>query len=190
MVDSELGEIPKGWSIKTLGDEIELGYGKALKESMRKPGKVPVYGSNGQVGWHDKKLVDGPGIIVGRKGNPGIITWSNTCFFPIDTTFYVVLKGQIRSMYYLYHALNMQALPSLGADSAVPGLNRNIVYMNNILVPLSNVVQQFDSISRNIYDMIQLNNEQSITLSLIRDSLLPKLMSGEIRVKVPEDATP
>jgi restriction endonuclease S subunit len=86
LVNSELGEIPEGWGVKKLGDLLELAYGKALKAEDRRDGSVPVYGSNGQIGWHDRRLVPGPGIIVGRKGNPGIATWAPTDFFPIDTT--------------------------------------------------------------------------------------------------------
>ena len=94
MVDSELGEIPEGWEVKTLGDLLELAYGKALRADSRHDGDVPVYGSNGEVGWHNKRLVQGPGIVVGRKGNPGVITWAAIDFFPIDTTFYVVPKDR------------------------------------------------------------------------------------------------
>ena len=82
LVDSELGEIPEGWEVKALGELIELAYGKALKAGDRKGGTIAVYGSNGQVGWHDEKLVAGPGIVIGRKGNPGVVTWSHTDFFP------------------------------------------------------------------------------------------------------------
>jgi len=60
----------------------KLAYGKALKAEDRRDGNIPVYGSNGQVGWHDERLVPGPGIVVGRKGNPGIATWVPTDFFP------------------------------------------------------------------------------------------------------------
>ena len=90
LVPSELGKIPEGWEVKELGELVELAYGKALRAKDRKGGPIPVYGSNGQVGWHDKKLVNGPGIIVGRKGNPGIVAWAHSDFFSIDTTFYVV----------------------------------------------------------------------------------------------------
>ena len=47
LVDSELGPIPEGWEVKTLGALIELAYGKALKADERKNGSIPVYGSNG-----------------------------------------------------------------------------------------------------------------------------------------------
>ena len=90
LAPSELGEIPEGWEVKELGELVELAYGKALRADDRKGGSVPVYGSNGQVGWHDEGLVAGPGIVVGRKGNPGVVTWAHSDFFPIDTAFYVV----------------------------------------------------------------------------------------------------
>jgi len=180
--NSELGEIPKGWRVENLGEVVTLAYGKALKKAIRMSGNIPVYGSNGQVGWHNEKLVDGPGIIVGRKGNPGIITWVPTDFFPIDTTFYVVPKGPISSLYYLFYSLGLQDLPSLGADSAVPGLNRNMAYMNHIIIPPIKILQLFDTQVDNLYKKIQANNDQSTTLSAIRDALLHKLISGEIRV--------
>lgn len=184
--DSLLEEIPKGWKVKTLGEVLEFAYGKALKEDRRRSGNIPVYGSNGQIGWHDEKLVDRPGIIVGRKGNPGTVIYCPTAFFPIDTTFYVVPKGSIQSQYYLLYALRRQDLPSLSADSAVPGLNRNLAYMNHILVPPAKHLSLFDSYMQGLYEKIQANSEQSHTLATLRDTLLPKLMSGEIRVKEAE----
>ena len=182
MVETEHGEVPKGWRIMTVGEILELAYGKPLKDENRLKGNVPVYGSNGQIGWHNEKLVEGPGIVVGRKGNPGIVTWSHKAFFPIDTTFYVVPKA-IRSMYYLFYILRLQDLQSLGADSAVPGLNRNVVYMNKMIVPSSETLEIFDAFLRKIYNKVQNNNEQSDILTEIRDALLPKLMSGEIKVR-------
>jgi type I restriction enzyme S subunit len=189
MVASELGTIPKNWCVKKINDVLELAYGKALKETNRNPGKTPVYGSNGQIGWHNELLVKGPGIIVGRKGNPGTVIWSNTDFFPIDTSFYVVPKGSVKSLYYLLYVLKEQNLASLSADSAVPGLNRNIVYMNYVVVPSPTTLSQFDSIIRKLYSKVQNNNDQSSTLSQLRDKLLPRLMSGKIRVPVPKENT-
>ncbi|HWP91286.1 MAG TPA: restriction endonuclease subunit S [Thermodesulfobacteriota bacterium] len=180
--DSELGEIPEGWEVKFLGELLELAYGKALKEANRRSGSVPVFGSNGQVGWHNEKLAPGPGIIVGRKGNPGMVTWSPTDFFAIDTTFYVVPRGKCRSLYFLYHALRSQDLASLGADSAVPGLNRKLVYMSQAVTPKTPPLDAFDKMVRPIFEQIYHNDEESRTLTALRDTLLPKLISGELRV--------
>ena len=175
-------DVPKGWRVKTNGELFELAYGKALKEGNRRPGHVPVYGSNGQVGWHDEKLVSGPGIVVGRKGNPGIVTWAPTDFFPIDTAFYVIPKEPCCSLHFLFYALQTQDLASLGADSAVPGLNRNIAYMNKQVVPPPDIMKHFDQQARSIFLRIHQSDEQSRTLAALRDALLPKLISGAVRV--------
>ena len=184
MVDSELGEIPEGWAASELGDMIELAYGKALKAQVRKAaGGVPVFGSNGQIGWHNEALVQGPGIVVGRKGNPGTVTLSLTEFFPIDTTFYVAPKHEYgECLYFLFFALQQQDLPSVAADSAVPGLNRNLAYMNKQLKPPTSVVECFDGYVSVMYARrLQAAAESRVLISL-RDSLLPKLVSGELRV--------
>ena len=181
--DSPFGPIPKGWRVGKIGEILELAYGKALKEEKRQPGNVPVYGSNGQVGWHNQALVDGPGIVVGRKGHPGTVKFIFTSFYPIDTTFYVIPKGPIKSFFYLYYSLYFQDLKSLAADSAVPGLNRNVVYMNHMLVPPLKLLLLFDKVIESIFRKIKSNEEQNNLLTTIRDTILPKLISGQIRIK-------
>ncbi len=180
--DSVLGEVPRGWEVSTIGDICEFAYGKGLKAEDRQSGTIPVYGSNGQVGWHNEAFVKGPGVVIGRKGNPGIVAWSQTDFFPIDTTFYVVPTGSVKSMHYFFHALSLENLAALGADSAVPGLNRNMAYMTESLVPPSEVIDAFDRQAAVLSAKVHQNEEQSRTLAALRDTLLPKLMSGEVRV--------
>ena len=178
-VASDIGEVPSGWEVRPLGDLVELAYGSALRSSERHAGSVPVFGSNGQVGWHDRPLVDGPGVVVGRKGNPGVVTWSQGSFFPIDTTFYVVPKNGV-SMAFLFCALRHQNLPSVAADSAVPGLNRNIAYMGLQLVPNTAVVGVFDRVAAPVLARISRCEDEANALAALRDTLLPKLVSGEI----------
>jgi type I restriction enzyme S subunit len=184
--ESKLGMIPKGWRVKTIGDICEFAYGKPLKAEDRQPGSIPVYGSNGQIGWHNQALVKGSGIVVGRKGNPGVVTWASKDFYPIDITFYVVPKNEIFSLYYLFYSLLGIDLSSLSADSAVPGLNRNLAYMTKILVSDSALQKVFDKRISIFSKQVDANIEQSQTISTMRNFLLPKLMSGEIRVKEAE----
>ena len=180
--DSELGKIPKGWEVRTLRELLELAYGKAMKAENRRDGSIPVYGSNGLVGWHNERLVAGPGVVVGRKGNPGIVTWVPTDFFPIDTTFYVVPSERCQSLHFLFRALQTHDLASLGADSAVPGLNRNLAYMNKQTIPPTLLIKKFDENVIAPAHLVHQGTEQSRTLAALRDTLLPKLLSGEIRV--------
>ena len=187
LVDSEIGGIPEGWEVKRLGDLLVLAYGKALKaDSRQHDGDVPVYGSNGQVGWHDEGLVRGPGIVVGRKGNPGVVTWVNTGFFCIDTTFYVIAKGNCNSLHFLLHALTDQDLPSIAADSAVPGLNRNLAYMNRQVVPSKEILGHFDTYVGPLFSQGACLRKEAQTLTSLRDALLPKLISGDICLREAE----
>lgn len=180
--ETPLGHIPRGWEVTTLGEALDLVYGKPLKAKDRKKGPICVYGANGAVGWHNETLVEGPGIVVGRKGNPGVVTWAHDNFYPIDTTFYVRPTGACRSLYFLYYALSLQKLANLSADSAVPGLNRNNAYMNRQVFPSQPVLTAFDSQVAPIFALIFANQQQSRTLATLRDTLLPKLMSGELHV--------
>ena len=181
--ETALGHIPQGWEVKTLGAVLELAYGKPLKALHRKNGPIGVYGANGAIGWHDEKLVSGPGIVVGRKGNPGVVTWAHNDFFPIDTTFYVELTGACRSLYFFYYALSLQNLANLSSDSAVPGLNRNQAYMSKQVIPSQPVISAFEAQVSPVFAAIYANEEQSRTLASLRDTLLPKLLSGELRVQ-------
>jgi type I restriction enzyme, S subunit len=180
--DSTLGEIPKGWKVSKLAEVCELAYGKALKEDARQAGPVPVYGSNGQIGWHSQALVNGPGVVVGRKGNPGYVTWVPANFFAIDTTFYVVSRFAFGGMRYLFHQLSLLDLPALAADSAVPGLNRNIAYMTEVLIPSQGVIEAFEHSAEPVWRRVAANERESRALAAARDALLPKLVLAEIRV--------
>ena len=175
--DSQLGKIPKGWIVKRIEDEIELLYGKALAKNNRKDGDIPVYGSSGIIGCHDESLCQKSGIIVGRKGNVGSVFWSQTPFFVIDTAYYV--KTEL-PLHYVYR--NFQFQNFFDSDSSVPGLQRTQAYSLPILIPKSPILNKFDSISSETQLKIQNNKTQIDTLSKICDTLIPKLMSGEIRV--------
>jgi len=184
LVESELGMIPKGWRVHRNSEVFKLLYGKALKAEDRCTGLYPVYGSNGIVGYHNEALVKGPGIVIGRKGNPGTVNFVWDDFYPIDTTFYVDSKV---SKIYLYYALKVQNLDKLGTDSAVPGLNRNIAYMNLILVPNEDNLKCFDETILPILNYIKCKESENNQLLALRDTLLPKLMSGEIRVPIDQE---
>ncbi|MCX5806233.1 MAG: restriction endonuclease subunit S [Proteobacteria bacterium] len=140
--------VPEEWETLRLGMVLELAYGKALKEHERIQGPFPVYGSSGVVGYHNKHIVNGPGIIVGRKGNVGSVSWSDSDFYPIDTVYYV--KSAI-SLYYLFFLL--QGLNFLNSDAAVPGLNRNQAYSSIVYVPEPSLLVIFDDTMKCIFTM-------------------------------------
>jgi len=167
--------VPKGWERKCLGDIFEFQYGKALKEDARVLGSYPVYGSSGVVGSHDKALVEGPGIIVGRKGNVGSVHWSPADFWPIDTVYYVPPE---HVSLFLLHTLATVHFQS--SDVAVPGLNRGYAHSMQILWPTDTLRSQFEEFSHPIYRQATALRQMNEKARAARDLLLPRLMSGEI----------
>ena len=177
--ETELGPVPKGWRVVRLDSFIELTYGKALKAENRKAGQVPVYGSGGITGWHDQALVEQASIIVGRKGTVGSLYWESRPFFPIDTVFYV--KSQ-KPLIYCHLLLKTLGLDSMNTDAAVPGLNRENVYRLLVTEPTRNVLTAFDNIASALRMSMDENERKAQTLNTLRDTLLPRLISGQLRV--------
>lgn len=169
--------VPDGWERKPLGEIAPLNYGKALKQENRIPGSFPVYGSSGVVGTHTKALVEGPGIIVGRKGNVGSVYWCEEAFHPIDTVYFI---GPEKSTLRLYYALLHTAFMS--TDVAVPGLNRDFAHSHNLLIPESKVAELFEEIVSSVHKQIHGLQKYNQSLAKARDLLLPRLMNGEIAV--------
>ena len=120
---------------KKLGEVVSLEYGKPLKKEDRKEGDYPVFGSNGIVGFHDEFIVQGPCIIVGRKGSAGEVTFTEKSAFPIDTAFFVSLRDENTNLKYIYYILQKLPLKTLNIQAAVPGLNRNDAYDLEIPLP-------------------------------------------------------
>jgi type I restriction enzyme, S subunit len=123
-----------------LGEVCEFLYGASLKEEKRRPGKVPVYGSNGVVGWHERAITTGPTIIIGRKGSIGEVNWSSEPCFPIDTTYYIEKTKKPCDLRWLFFMLLKLDLTRLNKSAAVPGLNRDDAYEQ--LVPFPDLYEQ------------------------------------------------
>lgn len=180
--ETELGWVPDGWETNRLENILELAYGKALKKTERIEGDYPVYGSGGVDGSHNEFLVKGPGIIVGRKGTVGSLYWENKDFYPIDTVFYVKSKKYF-SLVYCYQLLKTLGLENMNTDAAVPGLNRNNAYRLDVITPTQPIIAQYTNIVQAFRDKMDSNHNEIDNLTTLRDTLLPKLISGELSVE-------
>lgn len=175
LVDSPLGPIPDGWEALTVGDVLELRYGKALKKDDRRGGPVAVVSSAGVVGWHDEPLVAGPTIVVGRKGNVGSVTWVDGDAWPIDTAYFVDSELPLR-----YVAEQLRGTEFLNTHAAVPGLSRDQAYSRPFLRPTVNVMQAFDVAAGTLASEARAITGASERLSDLRNLLLPKLVAGHV----------
>ena len=164
------------WGTATFGDVASLRYGKALSASERKGGVVPVLGSNGVVGYHDESLVSGPGIVVGRKGAAGTVTWIDSDFWPIDTTYYVDRKGEDSDIRWLYYAVSMLRLEKL-SEGPVPGLNRNSVDKLSLRLPPLCEQRKIAAILSSVDDAIEKTCRSSDQTQVVKLGLMQRLFT-------------
>lgn len=139
------------WPYRQLGDVLELAYGKSLPKNSRvEAGDIPVYGSNGITGWHNEPMLQGPTVIVGRKGSAGAVQYVDGPCFPIDTTYFVQPRAGFSFDYkFLYYLLVSLDLSRLKTATGVPGLTRDDAYKEQIPVPaLSEQCRIVDILSR------------------------------------------
>ena len=135
-------QIESKYGTKKFDKILQLEYGKNLPEEERKSGKYPVMGSNGRVGMHNKYLIKGPVIVVGRKGSAGQTVWEEENCNPIDTTFYVKPVDDtyaLKFAFYILVAIDLRKIPKLKRSTGVPGLSRKDVYQLMLPVVPDNV---------------------------------------------------
>jgi type I restriction enzyme S subunit len=127
--------LPTGWKETNLGDICTFKYGKSLPKTTRSGGAIPVYGSNGIVGHHDSAITTGQTIIIGRKGSYGEINFSENSCWPIDTAYFVDETSTEQDLKWLSYRLASLGLNQLNKAAAIPGLNREDAYRQELLVP-------------------------------------------------------
>jgi type I restriction enzyme, S subunit len=174
-------KIPAGWSNGTLKDLVSLEYGKPLKADIRSGSGYPVIGSSGVMDYHEEYLVSGPGIVVGRKGTVGAVTYLHDNFFPIDTTYFVKPLVDIK-FYYLKYLLESLGLEKMNSDSAVPGLNREAALRSTLVIVPIEEIQKFESSINAAFEKKRNILKENQQLTQLRDWLLPMLMNGQVTV--------
>lgn len=132
--DEKPFELPQGWEWVRIGKVFSLEYGSSLPEKERLLGSIPVYGSNGIVGFHTSALVTEPSLIVGRKGSVGAINISMVPFWPIDTSYFVTPPNGIE-LNFAFHLFKSLGLAKHDKATAIPGINRNDVYAEVVGIP-------------------------------------------------------
>ena len=104
-----VGAMPANWGVCRLKQICRLAYGDALAAEVRNDGVVPVFGSNGRVGFHNSANTTAPCIVIGRKGSFGKLNYSNGPLFAIDTTFFVDARFSSTNIRWLFLPSGMVA---------------------------------------------------------------------------------
>ena len=178
-VESEFGLIPEGWHCTTISELLSIKYGKDHKKLAE--GIVPVYGSGGLMRYVDTKLHEGEAVLIPRKGSLNNVMYVNEAFWTVDTMFYSIPKQEY-SCIYAYLFLANKDLASMNAGSAVPSMTTDILNSMHIIAPPVEVLKRFNNICDVYFSRINQNNIENANLSKQRDTLLPKLMSGELKI--------
>ncbi len=181
--DSPIGRIPKEWDVRTLEKTATLQRGFDLPIQQRKFGDVPVFGSNGIDGYHNKTNVKGPGVITGRSGTIGSVYYSEKSYWPLNTTLYI---KNFHGNYAKFIALLLQSirLHRFTAATGVPSLNRNIVHPILIVVPEVKEQEHIVQVAEDFDLRLKSETQYRDKLILQKKGLMHDLLTGKVRVKV------
>ncbi len=179
--ESELGLIPKGWKIGILQDLLVLQRGFDLPTTDRVPGKYPIIAASGPSGTHKTSMAKGPGVITGRSGVLGRVFLELEDYWPLNTSLWVK-EFKAATPCYAYEVLRLLDFSSFNAGSAVPSLNRNHIHSLKYLIPNIECIKVYEETAIKLHERVKANQHQAQTLTTLRDTLLPRLISGQLRL--------
>ena len=180
-VESDLGLIPYGWTIGSISDISKISSGKRpAKKYDEKNNKhnVPVYGASGIMAYTNDVLYDSQLLLMGRVGTLGVIQRVNRESWPSDNTLTIFTKYYN----YMYFILQDIDFSSINRGSTQPLITQTDINQVGIIIPSLEVIEQFENQCNSLYKMIAMYKDENIILETIRDTLLPKLMSGELKI--------
>lgn len=167
------------WPIGHLADLIDVKYGKDHKKLA--DGIYPVFGSGGIMRYVERPLYEKESVLIPRKGTLNNVIYVNQPFWSVDTMFYTEMK-QPNVAKFVYHFMKSKDLASMNAGSAVPSMTTSILNAMEVRIPSPETLESFESSVAPMYEMMQGNETQSHKLAELRDTLLPKLMSGQLDI--------
>jgi len=178
--------VPEGWRRCAWGDISKLSYGRALRGYDAQSGRVRVFGTNGPIGWHDEALSEGEGVVIGRKGAYRGIHFTPGPFFVIDTAFFLERRPQAQfEMRWAFYEMLRIDLNGMDSGSAIPSTNREAFEALQVTFPPVEVQRAFVQALAPAWAIQSARDAESLSVTALRDTLLPKLMSGELRVRDP-----
>lgn len=179
MKNSELGTIPQNWKVGKLGDNIMFRNGKILPPKNY-ASQFQVFGANGVIGLADQFNSREKSIIIGRVGR-----YCGNVFFSINKCFVtdnaiIAEPKEIYSSLFYFQFLKHLNLNNLKGGSGQYLLNQTILNRISLVIPSLDILKEFELLLLPIFQKIEDNIEENENLKELRDSLLPKLMAGEI----------
>ena len=177
-------EAKEDWDVSPLGDVVKIAYGKNLPTSRLLDSGYPVFGGNGQIGFYDRFLYSEPQVLVSCRGEAsGKVNISLPNSFITNNSLILERKENGISFEYLkFYALAYDFGLHV-SGSAQPQITIDGLFNAEFRWPPLGLVESFTEVVRPLEDKRLTNYIQIQILEKLRDTLLPKLMSGEVRVQ-------
>jgi len=185
MVESELGMIPRKFKIGFLSEIAAVKSGRRpseKNETKTEVFKYPLVGASSINGYVKEPLFYEPVIVIGRVGTHGVVQRFSSHSFPSDNTLVIISKFKEFS----FQILKRINYAELNVGSTQPLITQTSISNIKIIIPPEQILTDFEDITKNLYKLTDLNNNLNESISKIRDLLLPKLMTGKIRVPLEE----
>lgn len=182
--ETDLGMVPRGWKIGIIEDLAEVFSGKRpdVRYYEASPmALVPLWGGNGPMGFVPTPLIDYPILLTGRVGTLGSVFRIETPCWPSDNTLILKAKDD-RASKYLFFQMKQIDFNSLNRGSTQPLLTQTDLKSQPLVLPLELIMAKFDSVERWLFKKIDALDNESRTIAQIRDTLLPRLISGELKI--------
>ena len=177
--DMFISKANPAWQIGHLSDLITVRYGKDHKKLA--DGTYPVYGSGGIMRYVERPIYNKESVLIPRKGTLNNVMYVNKPFWSVDTMFFTEMKLPNVAKF-VFHFVKSKDLASLNAGSAVPSMTTDILNAMELPIPDADTLEKFENIVAPMYLTVQQNTQESSKLAELRDSLLPRLMSGKLDV--------
>ena len=174
-------EADEGWENIELSEIADFKNGKTRP---KEEGEYPIYGGNGILGYGNDYNAQNESIIIGRVGAYcGSLYFENQNVWVSDNAILCKAKSEAY-LYFIYFFLSNMSLNDLAEGSSHPLLTQTLLKRIELDKPTCQVLERFNSQIKSFFRKIESNQTQIRTLTALRDTLLPKLMSGEVRVDI------
>lgn len=179
MKQTELGEIPEDWEVKSLGEMLKIGHGKDYKNL--KSGNVPVYGTGGYMTSVNDFLYEGETVCIGRKGTIDKPQYHSGKIWTVDTLFYTYDFKSLNPKYLFYKFCLIDWL-SMNEASGVPSLTAKNIEDIQITIPTEEEQTAIANVLSSMDKEIETLNTKLEKYRNLKTAMMQQLLTGKIRL--------
>ena len=217
MVESELGKIPKGWQVVKVGDinvkisdyvangsfaslkqnvtlYEEINFAYFIRNTDLKANVFKKFVDEHAYNFLSKTKLFGNEVIISNVGDVGSVFLCPVLDKPMTLGNNIIMITSENKVYYNYfmymlfkYSYGKDLIKSITGGSAQPKFNKTDFRSLKIILPTDDVIVQFNDLVEKLFELKNKNSSEITTLTIIRDTLLPKLLSGEIELPIEEE---